>query len=149
MTDVATARATFLARVEDHASGQAARFAPALDELIRWSEGSGLVFRPPTGTQALVRYAAGRRVFWSAVARTGDGAKLTLLNDPGFPAPLRDEARAALARLDGKAGKGDGVPEVGLTQLIWEPHRRAVLELMARLLAGVRADAGLVTEGTA
>jgi hypothetical protein len=134
VSDSTSALANFLARVEDYASGQSARFAPILDELIRWSEENGLEHRPPTGAQALVRYAANGRIFWSVVARTGDGAKLTLLNDPGFPDALRDDARGELARLDRKAGKEGGVPEVALTQLIWGPYRTRVLELMARLL---------------
>jgi hypothetical protein len=33
------------------------------------------------------------------------------------------------------------VPEVALTQLIWEPHRNQVLETMTRLLAGITAPA--------
>jgi hypothetical protein len=140
LSDIAADRAKFLAAVEGYAPGQAARFAPALDELIRWSEANGLEYRPPTGAQALVRYAATGRVFWSAVARPGDGAKLTLLNDAGFPGPLRDAARTELARLGRTAEKDGGVPEVALTMLIWEPYRKQVLELMTRLLAGVTPD---------
>jgi hypothetical protein len=83
-----------------------------------------------------VRYAAGGRIFWSVVARTGDGAKLTLRNDPGFPELLRGEAR-----LDGNAEKEGGGPEVALTKLIWALYRTKVLEQMARLLGGVRATA--------
>jgi hypothetical protein len=139
MSDSAAALADFLAKVEDHAWGQSIRFAPVLDELIRWSQENGLEHCPPTAAQALVRYAEGGRIFWSAVARTGDGGKLTLLNDRSFPEPLRDEARTELARLDGKAEKEGGVPEVALTKLIWAPYRAKVLELMARLLDGVRA----------
>jgi hypothetical protein len=77
LSAIAADTAKFLAAVEAYAPGQAARFAPALDELIRWSEANGLEYRPPTAAQTLVRYAAGGRVFWSAVARAGDGAKLT------------------------------------------------------------------------
>ena len=141
MNDIAADRATFLAAVEGYASGQAARFAPALDELVRWSEENGLEYRPPTGSQSLMRYATGGRVFWSAVARAGDGAKLTVLNDPTFPESLRDAARTELALLDRKAEKDGGVPEVALTMLIWEPHRKRVLGMMARLLAGIVATA--------
>lgn len=141
MSDIAADRAKFLAAVEAYASGQAARFAPALDELIRWSEENGLEYRPPTGAQTLIRYAAGGRIVWSVVARSGDGAKLTLLNDLSFPEPLRDAARTELANLDRKPEKEGGVPEVALTQLIWEPYRKQVLELMTRLLAGIRATA--------
>jgi hypothetical protein len=137
LSDLLAARANFLAKVEDHAWGQSTRFAPILDELIRWSQENGLDYRPPTAAQALVRYATDGRIFWSVVARTGDGAKFTLLNDPGFPARLRDEARGELARLDRKAEKEEGVPEVALTKLIWEPYRRTVLDLMTRLLAQI------------
>lgn len=142
MTDVTTARANFLSRVEGYAWGQSARLSPALDELIRWSEDNGLQYRPPTGAQTLVRYTEGNRVFWSVAPRTGDGAKLTLLNDTAFPGPLRDEARAELARIDGKAEKDGGVPEVALSKLIWEPYRARVLALMTRLLAGLESRVG-------
>jgi hypothetical protein len=141
VSDIAAGTVRFLSAVEGYAPDQAARFAPALDELIRWSEENGLKYRPPTGAQSLVRYAVGSRVFWSVVARTGDGAKLTLLNDPTFPEPLRDAARTELARIDRKLEKDGGVPEVALTQLIWEPYRKRVLELMARLLAEIMAPA--------
>ena len=141
MSDIVTDKARFLAAVEGYAPGQAARFAPALDALIHWSEDHGLEYRPPTAAQTLIRYAAGGRVFWSVVARTGDGAKLTLLNDAGFPRRLRDAARTELARLDRKVEKDGGVPEVALTNLIWEPYRAQVLETMSRLLAGVGAAA--------
>jgi hypothetical protein len=145
LSDIAVDRAKFLAAVEDYASGQAARFAPALDALIRWSEENGLEYRPPTTAQTLIRYAAGGRVFWSAVARAGDGAKLSVLNDPAFPESLRDAARTELALLDRKAEKAGGVPEVALTMLIWEPHRKQVLGMMARLLAGIKATADETT----
>jgi hypothetical protein len=108
-----------------------------------------LEYRPPTAAQTLLRYAAGGRVFWSVVARSGDGAKLTLLNYPAFPESLRDAARTELARLDRKAEKVGGVPEVALTQLIWEPHQRQVLETMTRLLAVVTAPADGTTPGHA
>ena len=42
MNDIMNARAAFLDKVEMYASGQAKRFAPVLDELIRWSEANGL-----------------------------------------------------------------------------------------------------------
>ena len=140
MNDLATARAAFLEKVEGYAPGQSARFAPALDELIRWSEANGLEFTPHAGTHDLVKFSApgARMAFWSATPRTGDGAKLTLLNDPRFPEPLRTLARDELARIDRKAGEPGAVPEVAFTQLIWEPYRVRVLDLMARLLAGVR-----------
>ena len=68
MSDIATDKSKFLAAVEGYAPGQAARFAPALDALIHWSEDHGLEYRPPTAAQTLIRYAAGGRVFWSVVA---------------------------------------------------------------------------------
>ena len=141
MSDLATARAAFLEKVEGWASGQAARFAPALDELIRWSQENGLAFTPHAGVHDLVKFSVpgATMAFWSATPRTGDGAKLTLLNDPRFPEPLRALARDVLARVDGKAVRPEGVPEVAFTKLIWGPYRAQVLDLMARLLDGVRA----------
>ena len=143
MNDLATARADFLERVEGYAPGQAARFAPALDELIRWSEASGLEFTPHAGVHDLVKFSApgAAMAFWSAAPRAGDGAKLTLLNDPRFPEPLRALARDELARIDGKPFRPEGVPEVAFTQLIWAPYRARVLDLMARLLDGVSPPA--------
>ena len=79
-SDLATARADFLARVEGWAGGQAARFAPVLDELIRWSDGNGLEYAPHPGIHDLVKYRLpGSDPFWAVVPRTGDGAKLALL----------------------------------------------------------------------
>ena len=140
MNDLATARADFLEKVEGYAPGQSARFAPVLDELIRWSEANGLEFTPHAGVHDLVKFSApgAKMAFWSATPRTGDGAKLTLLNDPRFPEPLRTLARDELARIDGKAVQPEGVPEVAFTKLIWGPYRVRVLDLMARLLDGVR-----------
>lgn len=140
MSDLATARADFLAKVEGYAPGQAARFAPPLDDLIRWSGESGLEFTPHTGVHDLIKFSVpgGKMAFWSVTPRTGDGAKLTLLHDPRFPEPLRTAARDELARIDGKAARPGGVPEVAFTKLIWEPYRARVLALMARLLDGVR-----------
>jgi hypothetical protein len=139
MSDLTTTRAGFLDKVEGYASGQAARFAPALDELARWSEANGLEFTPHPGVHALFKFSApGAAAFWSATPRTGDGAKLTLLDDRRFPEPLRSLARDELARIDGKAAHPDGVPELAFTKLIWAPYRARVLELMARLLDGVR-----------
>ncbi len=141
MSDIAADKAKFLAAVEGYASGQGVRFAPVIDELIRWSEEHGLEYRPPSETQSLIRYVAAGKIFWSVVARTGDGAKLTLLNDRSFPEPLRDAARTELARLDRKSEKENGIPEVALTNLIWEPYRAQVLQTMTRLLAGISAEA--------
>ena len=139
MNDLTTARADFLEKVEGYAPGQSVRFAPALDELIRWSEANGLEFTHHTGVHDLVKFSVpgSKMAFWSATPRTGDGAKLTLLNDSRFPEPLRTLARDELARIDGKAVKPDGVPEVAFTKLIWAPYRARVLDLMARLLDGV------------
>jgi hypothetical protein len=140
MNDLATARADFLSKVKGYASGQAARFAPVLDDLIRWSEANGLEFTPHAGVHDVVKFSApgARMAFWSATPRTGDGGKLTLLNDPRFPVSLRDLARDELARIDGKAAVPGVVPEVGFAMLIWEPYRVRVLDLMARLLDGIR-----------
>lgn len=140
MNDLATARADFLKKVEGYASGQSARFAPALEDLIRWSEASGLAFTPHTGVHDLVKFSApgARMAFWSATPRSGDGAKLTLLNDPRFPEPLRTLARDELAEIDGKVVEPEAVPEVAFTKLIWAPYRARVLDLMARLLDGMR-----------
>jgi hypothetical protein len=140
MNDCAKARAEFLERVEGYASGQSARFAPALDELIRWSEANGLEFAPHAGVHDLVKFSApgATMAFWSATPRVSDGAKLTLLNDRRFPEPLRTLARDELARIDGKAVRPEGVPEVAFTKLIWGPYRVRVLDLMARLLDGMR-----------
>ena len=140
MNDLATARTNFLAKVEGWASGQASRFAPPLDELIRWSEENGLEFTHHTGVHDLVKFSVpgSKMAFWSATPRTGDGGTLTLLNDPRFPESLRTTARDELAQIDGKAALPGAVPEVAFTNLIWEPYRKRVLDLMARLLDGVR-----------
>jgi hypothetical protein len=140
MSDLTTARADFLAKVEGYASGQSARFAPPLDELIRWSEANGLAFAPHAGVHDLVKFSVpgSKTAFWSATPRTGDGAKLTLLNDPRFPEPLRALARDELAQIGRQAAPPGDVPEVAFTNLIWEPYRKRVLDLMARLLDGLR-----------
>jgi hypothetical protein len=148
MSDLATAKSKFLSRVEDWAPDQAARFAPVLDELVQWSEENGLEFTRPTGTQALVRFrVSGTGMpFWVVSARTGDGAKMTLLADPRFPEPLRAAAREELSRIGRKAADPDSAPELALTHLIWEPYRRRVLELMSRLLAEVRGETAAAAE---
>lgn len=140
MDDLATAQAAFLDKVEVWAPGQAKRFAPVLDELIRWAEANawGVRFARHDGPHKMVKYCVPgvETPFWTVVARTGDGAKLTMLNNshPRFPEELRDEARGELARIDGREPKPDGVPEVAFTKLIWPPYRQQVLELMTRLL---------------
>src|SRR3954471_18897820 len=143
MNDLATARADFLEKVEEYASRQSARFAPALDELIAWSEEYGLEFTHHTGVHDLVKFSVPgmKMAFWSATPRPDDGGKLTLLNDPRFPEELRTVARDELARIAGKPFQDEGVPEVAFTKLIWAPYRARVLELMARLLDGVRGRA--------
>jgi hypothetical protein len=79
MNDLDASLGNFLARVEGYAPGQRTRFAPPLDELIRWSEDHGLVFDPPTGLQEVVKYRIpDGLVVWTATPRTGDGAKLTV-----------------------------------------------------------------------
>ena len=140
MSDLTTARADFLEKVEGYAPGQSARFAPALDELIRWSEANGLEFTHHTGVHDLVKFSVpgSMMAFWSATPRTGDGAKLTLLNDPRFPEPLRALARDELAQIDRKVAPPGDVPEVAFTNLIWGPYRERVLDLMGRLLDGLR-----------
>src|SRR4051794_14923185 len=112
MNDLATARADFLKRVEDYAPDQAARFAPALDQLIRWSETNGLEFTPHAGVADLVKFSVpgAKMAFWSATPRTGDGAKFTLLNDSRFRESLRTLARDELAAIDGKKDQADGIP---------------------------------------
>ena len=140
MNNLATARADFLEKVEGYASGQSTRFAPALDELIQWSEANGLEFTHHAGVHDLVKFSVpgAGMAFWSATPRTGDGAKLTLLNDPRFPEPLRTLARNELTQIDRKGALPGDVPEVAFTNLIWEPYRKRVLDLMARLLDGLR-----------
>jgi len=145
LIDVATARANFLSRVDDYALGDSARLAPVLDEMIRWSVDNGLEHRPPTGVQTLVRYAAGGRVFWSVAPMRDEGARFTLLADLGFPESLRDEARTVLARINWGSAKKTGAesdaPALPLAKLMWEPYRRTVLDLMSRLLDGIRVTA--------
>ena len=140
MSDLTTARADFLEKVEGYAPGQSARFAPPLDELIRWSGENGLEFTPHAGVHDLVKFSVpgSKMAFWSATPRTGDGAKLTLLNDPRFPEPLRALARDELAQIDRKVAPPGDVPEVAFTNLIWGPYRERVLDLMARLLDGLQ-----------
>lgn len=142
MTTPDSARARFLAKVEEHAPGQAVRFAPALDALIQWSTENGLTFDPPTAAQAVVRYRApgSKLPFWAATPRGGDGAKLAILAGAGFPAALRDQMRADLAKLDLKEAKPDGPPELAFTRLIWAPHRATVLQLLTTALAALSAD---------
>ena len=90
MNDIATARADFLEKVEGYASGQSARFAPALDELIRWSEANGLEYTPHAGVHDLVKFSApgAKMAFWSATPRTGDGAKLSAARKAGGTLPV-------------------------------------------------------------
>ena len=142
MNDLAKTRSLFLAKVEGYASGQASRFATVLDELIRWSELNNLTFTPHAGIHELIKYSLkhAKVPFWCATPRTIDGAKFTLLNDPNFPEPLRNEAREELARIDGKKAISEGIPEMAFTKLLWKPYREQVFKLMDRLLAGLNAD---------
>ena len=151
MTDLAAARAGFLDKVEGYAPGQAARFAPALDDLIRWSEDRGLVFDPRRRPVESVRFADGgsKLSFWTATPRTGDGAKLTLLDALSFPEPLRAVARDELARIDRRAAVPDAVPVLAFTQLIWEPYRARVLDLMGRMLDGLRTTGPVIASSPA
>ena len=132
MSDLPAARAKFLSRVEELASGQGVRFAPALDALIAWSQANGLAFDPPSATQFTVRFRIpGEKTnLWVATPRSGDGAKITL----GGPAALAVEARAELARIDAKPVNADRPPELAFTYLIWGPHREAVLVLLSKML---------------
>lgn len=132
MTDLAAARTKFLARVEELASGQAARFAPALDELIAWSLERGLQFDPPSERQFLIRFRSPgeKGHLWVATPRNGDGAKLAV----GGPAALMNDARAELAKIDARPVDEHRAPEVAFTYLIWGPYRTAVLELLGRML---------------
>ena len=142
MTELTAARAKFLARVEELASGQSARFAPALDALIAWSHAQGLLFAPPSASQFTVRFRRpGEKTYvWVAMPRSGDGAKLTL----GGPESMMAEARAELARIDAKPVNDQRPPEVAFTYLIWGPHREAVLTLLGKLLPGAEpAEAAL------
>ena len=143
MSDLATARTTFLSRVEDWAPYQSARFAPVLDALVAWSEENGLEFTRPTGANTSVRYRVpgSKMPFWAVAARTGDGAKFTLLADPRFPEALRTLAREELSRIGRKPAVAESAPEMALTHLIWEPYRRQILDLMSRLLDAVREPA--------
>ena len=140
MNHLESARSLFLTKVEGYASGQASRFAPALDELIRWSDENSLKFTHHTGTHDLVKFsvAGAKMTFWSVTPRMSDGAKFTLLNDSRFDESLRCEARDELARIDGKAALPRGIPEVAFTKLIWGPYRERVLDLMDRLLECVK-----------
>jgi hypothetical protein len=114
-----------------------------LDELIRWSEANDLKFTPHVGVHDVVKFSApgAKLAFWSVTPRTGDGAKLTLLNDTRFPESLRTLAREELSLIDGKRAKPDRAPEVALTKLIWEPYRVRVLDLMTKLLDRNRSEA--------
>ena len=130
-----------MGKVEGYATDQSARFAKVLDELIAWSEANGLEFTHHTGVHDLVKFSVpgAKAAFWSACPRTGDGGKLTLLNDTSFPEPLRTMARDELARIDGKELQSEGVPEVAFTKLIWAPYRARLLDLMGRLLDAMRS----------
>jgi len=141
MSDLATARACFLDRVNGYAPGQAVRFTAPLDELIRWSEANGLVFMPAKAKD-LVKFSApgSKLAFWSALPRADDGAKFTLLGEPRFPEALRTIARDELARINGKDALAEAAPVLPFTKLIWEPYRTRVLDLMARLLDEVKRD---------
>ena len=143
MSDLAAARKAFLYKVEEYAAGQSSRFAPVLDELIRWSGENGLEFSHHDGIHDLVKFTVpgASKAFWSVTPRTGDGAKFTLLTDPRFPESLRTEARGELAQIDPKADATKSVPELAFTKLIWEPYRERVLKLMGRLLDRVRNPA--------
>jgi hypothetical protein len=139
MSDLATARDCFLAKVSYYAPGEAVRFTGPLDALIQWSEANGLVFTPGKVSEAVKFSVPGSRLaFWSALPRAGDGAKFLLLSEPRFPEPLRAAARDELARIDGKDALPEAVPAMPFTKLIWEPYRTRVLDLMGRLLTEMK-----------
>jgi hypothetical protein len=139
MNDLATARAAFLSSVEGHVTGESVRFAPALDELIRWSQAHGLEFTAHVGVHDLLKFSipAAKMAFWAATPRPRDGAKLTLLSANSFPEQLRTLAREELALIDGTTAKPEAVPVLAFTKLIWAPYRVRVLDLMTRLLDGL------------
>ena len=58
MGDLATAHADFLVKVEVWAPGRAKRFAPVMDELIRWAEEKawGVQFSRHDGSHEMVNY---------------------------------------------------------------------------------------------
>jgi hypothetical protein len=140
MNDLASVRKTFLLKVEEYSPGQSSRFAPVLDELIRWSDEHDLTFSPPTGLHDRVKYClpGSEQAFWSVTPRTGDGAKFSLLNDTRYPEPRRVEARNELARIERKPESPSGIPAMAFCKLIWVPYREQVQKLMGRLLEGMR-----------
>jgi hypothetical protein len=91
------------------------------------------------------------RPFWSAVARSSDGARFAVLDGahPRFTDELRDEARAELAGIAGAAADPDAVPALAFAKLIWPPYRERVLGLMARLLDRVHGRVGAGAPGAA
>src|SRR5690349_12453409 len=132
MIDLTTAKACFLDRVNGYAPGQAARFTPALDALIAWSEANGLTFTPSKVNEAVKFSAPGSRLsFWSVSPRTDDGAKFSLLTEPKFPESRRATARDDLARINHKEALPDAVAMLPFTKLIWEPYRARVIALTA------------------
>ena len=133
MLDLPAARSRFLARVEEFSPGQAARFAPALDALVEWSVGNGLVFEPPTGKQFQIRFRLPheRTPAWTATPRSGDGGKFSI----GGPVSLHSAMRKAFAQIDGNPVIESRQPELAFTYLIWMPYRTAILELMEKMIA--------------
>jgi len=144
VSDLATATTDFLAKVESYAHGQAARFSPVLDELIRWSQGRGLEFVGPSRSLHAVtfRIPGAGSYFWTVRPRTGDGAKFGLLTDAGYQLPvgMLEEACREMNRICGSKDETKTAPEVPFTTLIWEPYRVRVLALMERLLAAMTSQ---------
>jgi hypothetical protein len=140
MNDLVTARAAFLKKVEDHVSGESARFAMPLEELISWSEANGLAFTSHGGVHDLLKFSipGENLAFWLLTPRPGDGAKLNLLGSTGFPENLRTLARDELALIDGMASKPEAPPVLSFTKMIWGPYRARILALMGRLLDELR-----------
>jgi len=138
MSDLETATADFMARVDRHTPDETRRVRTVLDDLLRWSEehawGVSFSASAPKGS---VRYCVQGVVapFWAVTPRTGEGARLTLLGaHPRFPEELREEARQILARIDRRTPTPDEVPSVRCGKLLWAPYRDEVLGLMTRAL---------------
>jgi hypothetical protein len=139
MSDLETAKAEFLARVDRHTPDEAKRVRLVLEDLLLWSaeHAWGISFsgRGPLGP---IRYCVEgvTSPFWAVTPRSVDGARLTLLTaaHPRFPEDLREEARQICARIDGRVPVRDEIPVVGCGKLRWPPNREAIFSLMTRAL---------------
>jgi hypothetical protein len=139
MSDLETATAEFLARVDRHSPDELKRVRAVLEDLLRWSEehswGVSFSGRNPLGP---VRYCVDgiATPFWVVTPRSVDGARLTLLTGvhPRFPEDLREEARKECARIDGRVPVPNEIPVVGCGKLRWPPNREAIFALMTKAL---------------